>query len=826
MINGNGGIHCDNLTKDVTHLIAQRASGQKYDYARQWGIKIVSPEWYEQSLERGMVLDETLYHPLIAVAERGQGAWIRRASSTVSLGKRGRDADGVSQKARKLRRTASAKFEADTDGLWTNIVSAEPKPDSIAADQWASGKTIGYNETRRPRLVIQDSMYQGRDDRMETQTLKASAELSAPKHAIRLPFQDEGLFQGNAFLIEGFDERRAAIATRHLESHGAQIVERGSEPFPDAAFVLVPHTVIASQASALAESVPNATVVTDLWIERCLHFKRFQSPTESVTSTPIRRLPIPGFDELRISWTGFQGIDLLHLSKMVKVIGGSYHETFSAASSVLICNNHPSTEKLQHAQLWRVPAVTADWIWNCIRDGQLLPFDSYLVQPVSRPDVSSPHSTSRSTAVATKSFKTATESMRSDMTIPQVWQHSSTKPAEPPPEQSKRASTPSIRPSMKTVTNSFPDDAGPLAEESSSTLPAETRRGRIPLQETSPNSSPPKRQDESRKPLPSPPETATTTAPSKAPDKERRADSLGPAIASLLQHHQRTRSGIQRSPSPSKSDTPTASGMTTAAVLISRGSPPADAPTTTKDDDNDTATAPRRRRHRRQLLGRAPSNLSSSHDYLQDGGNNNPTVSRTVTRASSVDAANTDGLGTPILDHTGTNHSTPHKTTTARNDGRGSMFARPSSYHTGWEDDDEYDPDKPSDEHLQMTQLGYEDPDVAAWRERVSKKLAAGAGRSRAGAGAGGEAAADGDQDGNGNGKAETSTTSNDTAAAAAAGGGKKPTTTTPGRTKTPAKNKTKEKANHHNQSPAQESLGIAKRTRQAAAGSTTRGGL
>ena len=59
LINDNGGDYQGNLTRDVTDLIAKEPSGAKYNYACQWGIKPVSGEWVEQSLERGMILEES-----------------------------------------------------------------------------------------------------------------------------------------------------------------------------------------------------------------------------------------------------------------------------------------------------------------------------------------------------------------------------------------------------------------------------------------------------------------------------------------------------------------------------------------------------------------------------------------------------------------------------------------------------------------------------------------------------------------------------------------------------------------------------------------------
>ena len=42
---------------------------------------------------------------------------------------------------------------------------------------------------------------------------------------------------------------------------------------------------------------------------------------------------------MRICSTGFARIDLLHLSKLVKLMGASYEEYLTQRASVLICND-------------------------------------------------------------------------------------------------------------------------------------------------------------------------------------------------------------------------------------------------------------------------------------------------------------------------------------------------------------------------------------------------------------------------------------------------------------------------------------------------------
>lgn len=165
----------------------------------------------------------------------------------------------------------------------------------------------------------------------------------------------------------------------------------------------------------------------------------------------------------------------------------------------------------------------------------------------------------------------------------------------------------------------------------------------IPLQEISLNSSPTK---------------PTFPSPLKSEIRPGYKDegSLGPAISSLLAHHQRSAANSASNP---------------------------------------TTEAPKINRRRRQLFGRAPSGISARS-----------TSSIGISRASSIDTVNTDGLGTPL------DSSNSH----ARNGSAGAFAAL-------WAYEEQEPAHESPQDFLQMTQLGYEDPDVQLWRERVVEKL-------------------------------------------------------------------------------------------------------
>ncbi len=207
-VNTSGGEYRANLTQDITHLIAKEPFGNKYKYAMEWGIKTVSIEWMEQSLERGMILDESLYKPSLPTSERGRNAWVREPTSRTSLGKRPPVDDLGAQNSRKLRRTASVKLEKHNSGLWTDIVTREPGQHAINNDSW--------EEIERPAEGA---------DRISDESVDAGVEprahnlQEAGRPTPRLDiFQEksqheEKMFWETLFVLHGFDEKKV----RHMK---------------------------------------------------------------------------------------------------------------------------------------------------------------------------------------------------------------------------------------------------------------------------------------------------------------------------------------------------------------------------------------------------------------------------------------------------------------------------------------------------------------------------------------------------------------------------------------------------------------------------------
>lgn len=174
----NGAEFRKDLTKSVTHLVARNIEGEKYRFATQWNIKVVTIKWFHDCLERGMILDEEKYHPSLPLEEQGVGAWNRTLSAAKGqIGKeRAAPNDGASnpRPRKKLRRTASTKLVGQNENIWGDIIGAgflnneptepkngdteqpdfeKPKPIIQAAKSFASETTFnGTMDSRQPEM--------------------------------------------------------------------------------------------------------------------------------------------------------------------------------------------------------------------------------------------------------------------------------------------------------------------------------------------------------------------------------------------------------------------------------------------------------------------------------------------------------------------------------------------------------------------------------------------------------------------------------------------------------------------------------------------------
>ena len=685
-IAANGGNYKPNLTKDETHLIAKDPIGAKYEFAEKWGIKTVTVEWMDQSLERGMILEETKYHPSMPPERRGQGAWIHRTTSTSSLGKRKVGKEPGADRSRRLRRTASARLETHNSGIWGEIAVQDVKPEPrLEHDVWDDQVEVKPQDLQDER---QQSLNAPRKDLGRTEPM---AEGKPHKH----PPEKHELFHGCSFLLHGFNQQQSPVVEGHLRSRGAEIVDLSSlTGSAEEIFVVVPHTMAASRVTDCLSPSVSYILVTELWIERCIFGKAYHEPTAHVTSQPLAVIPVSGFENMRIASTGVHGLDLGHMSKMLNLVGAKYVENFDPQASLLLSSANPTEEKLQHAKVWEKPVVKVEWLWDSLRHGTSLPLEPYLVQEAYSSEKPGSNRNAR------KQDDGPEESLSERKIVfssglrskgPEEPKLSGPKQSTGSDKERQGSNTQHFSRVMKRGSNIFPDEDGPPMDSldsanldganspiptradvpSNATPPTSNKPPRLPpLQQISPNSSPPKpppaMMNDKSESIAS--KRSNPTSPSAKQSRKEENENLEPTMSELLAIHKNK-----------SSHRPTSKSGEAKA---------------------EQSSSPRRRR--RQLLGRATSNMSAHNNEHH----------KSLSRASSVGSLNTEGVGTPL------SSSFPLSRTKSKDDTitSGVVYDAEHVEEMRKQQQDE-------EEKLQMTQLGYEDPDVKVARERVARKM-------------------------------------------------------------------------------------------------------
>lgn len=354
----NGGKYTGDLTRKCTHLVVNTPEGKKFNAAKSWNVRTVTFDWLTQSIARGMILEETKFDPLLPPEEQGVGAWIKEDRRRQSLGKRSRSEvitrGEEGQGMRKLRRTATAKLNTQRDNIWGDIL----------------GRTAS-----REYSFAQENQQQPQEKQPKQDETVQQEPVAEPR----------GTYSQCIFCIHGFNRQKTSVLREIITSLDGRVVsleELTNDPSPNATikarFLIVPQTSQPDTHPTITND--DIHVVTEFFIERCLHTKKFLFPLGDLTlGRPFPTFPIPGFEDLTICSAAFTGIELSQVARAVIQLGANFEEQFRPSTTVLVCRalEHIRKEKLKLALRWGVPVVSADWLWECISTGHLVPFTDF-----------------------------------------------------------------------------------------------------------------------------------------------------------------------------------------------------------------------------------------------------------------------------------------------------------------------------------------------------------------------------------------------------------------------------------------------------------------
>lgn len=325
-IEANGGKVTDLLTVSNSCVVTTENRGKRYLKALEWHIAVVHPIWVYDLMLRQAALNLEDYH----------------------IDKQGED----------------SKF-AKGCNVWDTILNPSSKKE--ARDNPAAGSTdivpgalsqakhvslnrtpAVWNSIMAPLNTSGKSQHQDLWDEVEDETKEKEAEEAqqASNTAAVPPSRPSPLsvFSGIAFGFVGFSHNQVVVLTKAIESNGGEVVQ-------DIADTSISHVITPSQRgfelSKLLRSLPAATkdritnsevqVVTEWFIERSIFYEKY---TLDHWGKPLRAasLSTPKATLLQICITGFTGIELLHLQKLISYLGLHYCDSLTLTRDLMVVN--------------------------------------------------------------------------------------------------------------------------------------------------------------------------------------------------------------------------------------------------------------------------------------------------------------------------------------------------------------------------------------------------------------------------------------------------------------------------------------------------------
>ncbi|KIW00044.1 hypothetical protein, variant 1 [Verruconis gallopava] len=367
----NGAEFHGDLTKAVTHLICAAPEGKKYEHALRWQIKVVGFEWLQHSLERTMVLEESLYDPILAPLDRGKNAYNKSAMEayheSLQLGKRKRDEDKAPGPAarRKLRRTLSKKIESQRETIWADIASAGSG--QTLQDEWQPSGVDGVGPGGAKTYESEEPTPE-----LKAEPPKRNSSVIFPEPQ---PSRSNSTFENAVTYVHGFPNDKLNLLQAVLEGNGARVytspnlVDAEVES-SEVGYAVIPHDVPEDRLPKIPGRASGFLRVTEWWVENCLQNKTLVDPATYPLCRPFEKHSVEGFRGLVISSTGFssKGMDLLHIQRVVNLMGATYSERLDAKVNVLVCNTQApiNQEKLDFASENNIEAVSEQWLYHSI----------------------------------------------------------------------------------------------------------------------------------------------------------------------------------------------------------------------------------------------------------------------------------------------------------------------------------------------------------------------------------------------------------------------------------------------------------------------------
>lgn len=320
-ITRGGGVASRTLCSSTSVLATPHAEGRKSAAAQNWRVPIVSINWIADSIKYGGALDLKWYNLLDPEAPmRPPFDLANKPEISVEAAL-----------PRQLKRRAG-------DGL---VPTRNLK--TIVPNKSRSRVVTPASESLVPQEIPDSFTPPGSSSLSELSSLNRKPSIQKPK-----------LLQNMSFELHGFNEKQTHILNKSITSHGGSIAE------------IAEVCVVYSNHNVKIDDHPK--VISEWAIERTLYYKQLKF--DDFWSRPVYIKFVANLSGKDVSISGFEGIELNHIIKLLGIIGAKYQEVFNPNRDLLIVQNLQA-RKIMHAKKWGIPVVNLNELFSGLNTGSL-----------------------------------------------------------------------------------------------------------------------------------------------------------------------------------------------------------------------------------------------------------------------------------------------------------------------------------------------------------------------------------------------------------------------------------------------------------------------
>ncbi|KAI8004418.1 DNA topoisomerase 2-binding protein 1-A [Camellia lanceoleosa] len=174
------------------------------------------------------------------------------------------------------------------------------------------------------------------------------------------------VFKGKLFrFASSFPQARRAEIIQWVNQGGGAVVDEQTEQ--NAHFTVECHGVVPSLVD-----VSRTAHISSHWIRSCLEDGCLLDVRSHILYSPLPcRVPFPGFERFRFCVSQYDEKDRLLLRNLCFILGARFVEKLTKKVTHLLCKftNGP---KYEAACKWRIQTVTCEWIYECIKQNEVV----------------------------------------------------------------------------------------------------------------------------------------------------------------------------------------------------------------------------------------------------------------------------------------------------------------------------------------------------------------------------------------------------------------------------------------------------------------------